>query len=113
MPSQESKKELIRKFKEQKATLGVYAVRCIPAGKVWVGSSRNLDATKNGIWFCLRSGSHQEKSLQAEWNALGEDSFQYEILDTLKEDLHPLEVDGQLKEKKKDWMARLNAQPLL
>ncbi|MGA9670444.1 MAG: hypothetical protein WBQ94_14620 [Terracidiphilus sp.] len=55
---------------------------------------------------------HQEKTLQDEWNAHGEAAFQYEMLDALDEDVHPLEVDGLLKELKNDWVARLGAQPL-
>ena len=113
MLAKESRKESIRKFKEKKSLLGAYAVRCTTTGSVWVGASRNLDATKNGCWFCLRNGSHMEKSLQAEWNAQGETAFQYEILGTLDEDIHPLEIDDQLKEQKQSWMTRLNARPLL
>lgn len=112
MLSKESRKESIRKFKERKTLLGAYAVRCTTTGEVWVGVSRNLDATKNGCWFCLRNGMHQEKTLQDEWNAHGEAAFQYEMLDALDEDVHPLEVDGLLKELKNDWVARLGAQPL-
>jgi hypothetical protein len=112
MQSKESRKELIREFKERKTLLGAYAVRCTTTGKVWVGTSRNLNATKNGTWFCLRNGSHQDKPLQEEWNAQGESSFQYEILDELKEDVHPLVVDDLLKEKKNIWVAQLGAQPL-
>jgi hypothetical protein len=112
MQSKESRKESIRKFKEQKPLLGAYAVRCTATGRVWVGVSRNLNATKNGCWFTLRNGSHQEKSMQADWNAHGEPTFQYEILDGRENDLHPLEIDDLLKEKKRDWMARLDALPL-
>ncbi len=113
MPSKESRKECIRKFKEQKPLLGAYAVRCTTTGHIWVGTSRNMDATKNGCWFCLRSASHMEKSLQAEWNAQGESAFQYEILAALDEDVHPLEIDDRLKEQKRRWIAQLGAQPLL
>jgi len=113
MPSKESRKEIIREFKERKSLLGAYAVRCTTTGRVWVGASRNLDATKNGCWFCLRNGSHQEKSLQKEWNVQGESTFQYEILDELDKDVHPLAVDDLLKETKCRWIARLDAQPLL
>jgi len=92
--------------------LGAYAVRCIATGRVWVGASRNLDATRNGCWYCLRNGLHQDKSLQDEWNTQGESDFQYEILDELENDVHPLAVADLLKEKKNFWIARLNAQPL-
>jgi len=112
MQSKESRKEAIRKCKEQKPLLGAYAVRCTVTGHVWVGVSRNLDATKNGSWFTLRTGSHREKSLQDEWNAHGEPAFEYEILAGLDEDIHPLEVDKLLKEQKKKWLAQLGAQPL-
>jgi hypothetical protein len=112
MQSKESRKESVRKFKEQKPLLGAYAVRCTATGRVWVGVSRNLNATKNGCWFTLRNDLHQEKPMQAEWNAHGEPTFQYEILEGIENDLHPLEIDDLLKAKKRDWIARLDAQPL-
>ena len=113
MQSRESRKEAIRQFKELKPQAGVYAIRCIPSGHVWVGPSRNLGATKNGWWSGLRAGMHREKTLQAEWNAHGEHSFAYEILDTLGDDVHPLNVGALLKEMKGAWVARLGASPLL
>jgi hypothetical protein len=113
MPCNESKKESIRKFKEQKPLVGTYAVRCTATGRVWVGASRNLDATKNGCWFMLRNGSHQDKSLQAEWDGQGEKDFKYDVLDLLDEDVHPLNVTALLKEKNISWLARLGASPLL
>ena len=113
MPSKETRKEAARNFKEQKVIAGSYAVRCAATGNVWVGSSRNLDATKNGCWFMLRSGSHQEKSLQAEWNAQGEQAFEYEVLEALGDDVHSLNVASLLKEMKSMWVARLGASPLL
>jgi hypothetical protein len=113
MQSNIEKKEAIRKFKEQKPLLGIYAVRCTATGRVWVGSARNLDANRNRTWFTLRSGGHIEKSLQQEWNAQGEPSFEYEILETLEGDLHPLAVKDLLNEKCNHWVAQLAAKALL
>lgn len=113
MTVKETRREIIRKFKEKRPEIGIYAVRCIATGRAWVGASRNLGATNNGCWFCLRGGTHQCKSLQEEWNTHGKTSFRYEILDRLDEDVHPLEIGGLLKGKKSDWTARLEAQPLL
>jgi hypothetical protein len=112
MQSKESRKESVRKFKEHKPLLGAYAVRCTATGGTWVGVSRNLNATKNGCWFMLRSGSHQEKSLQADWNAHGESAFEFEIVDGTDEEIDPLLLDRTLKEKKAAWIAKLSAQPL-
>jgi len=112
MQSKVSRKESIRQFKERKSLLGAYAVRCTITGKVWVGTSRNLDATKNGCWFCLRGGLHQDKSLQDEWNTQGESAFQYEILESLDVDTNPMNVEDLLKGKRDEWIARLGAQSL-
>ncbi len=109
MESKAARKEAARKFKEKKAALGVFAVRCTASGRVWVDASRNLDAAKNGSWFGLRSGSHRDKSLQAEWNAYGEGSFEYEILERLEDDVHPLAIAERLKEMRGRWIARLGA----
>lgn len=113
MLSKEQKKEAIEKFKERKPLLGIYGVRCIASGQVWVGSSRNLDATRNGIWFGLRNGSHRDIALQREWNAQGEAAFRYEVLEKLDEDVIPMAVSDLLAGTKKHWMTRLNAPGLL
>jgi hypothetical protein len=107
------KKKAAQDFKERKVARGVYAVRCSETGRVWVGSSPNLAATRNGTWFCLKSGSHIEKPLQAEWDARGEEAFQYEILEQLKDDISAMSLRDVLKEKKQEWVARLGAQALL
>jgi hypothetical protein len=112
MQSKHSRKEAARQYKEQKPLLGAYAVRCTVTGRTWVGVSRNLNATRNGCWFMLRSGLYQEKTLQAEWNAHGEATFVYETLDGTDEEVNPLLIDRMLKEKKATWVAQLNAQPL-
>jgi hypothetical protein len=107
-----SRKEAIRKFKERKPLLGAFAIRCIETGRVWVGASRNLEATRNGSWFCLRHAGHPDKSLQLEWNQYGEAAFQYEILETLDADLLPISVPGLLQEKQSHWAAQLGARSL-
>ena len=112
MPTKEDRKEAIRRFKEQKPDVGIYALRCTATGHVWVGASKNLEATRNRCWFSLRNGLNLDPSLHGEWTAHGEPAFQYEILDRLEKDLHPLEVDDLLKEKVIDWAARFGAQKL-
>jgi hypothetical protein len=106
------RKEAIEKCKSRKAARGVFAVRCTATGQVWVGSSPNLDAARNGAWFFLRHRYHHNKALQAEWNTHGEEAFQYEILETLDEGLSAIGVSDVLKEKKRDWVAQLCAQTL-
>lgn len=109
----EERKEAIRKFKERKPAIGIFAIRCAATGSVWVGSSRNLEATRNGSWASLRMGAHREKSLQEQWNRHGEPAFAYDILHKLPDDTHPLALNDLLKQKRTEWLAQLNAHPLL
>lgn len=55
---------------------------------------------------------HRDQSLQVEWNARGEQDFEYEILELLDPDVAPVAVSDLLKEKKRYWMAQLTALPL-
>lgn len=109
----QSRKEAIRQYKERKPLVGAYSMRCSATGRVWVGVSTNLEATRNRVWFALRLGGHPDKSLQAEWNAQGESAFEYQVLEKLDDDLHPFDVARLLKLKKSHWMAQLDAHPLL
>jgi hypothetical protein len=113
MLSTEQKKEAIRQYKERKAAAGIYAVRCPATSRVWVGASRNLDATRNGLWFSLRAGAHRDTTLQREWTARGESAFTYEPLETLPDDTPALAVTDRLKERKQHWISTLSAEGLL
>jgi hypothetical protein len=107
-----SRKEAIREFKERKVPRGIFAVRCAATGHVWVDSSPNLKAAENSLWFALRHGGHINKAVQAEWETHGKEAFQYEVLETLAEDVSPLGVRDLLKEKRRHWLAKCGAQPL-
>jgi hypothetical protein len=106
------RKAAIKEFKEKKVPQGIFAVRCTTTGRVWVESSNNLNAAKNALYFFLRHGNHYNKSFQAECNTHGEAAFQYEILETLNEDEHPLGVRDLLKARKNHWAQQLKARPL-
>src|SRR6266852_6304555 len=104
MGSNLARKEAIKEYKARKPKRGVFAVRCT-TGQVWVGSTPNLDAAQNSLWFCLRQGLHHSKALQAEWNTHDKDAFQYESLEKLDDDVSPIALNDLLKEKKRHWVA--------
>lgn len=112
MLSKESRKDAIRNFKEVVPRVGTYGIRCTTTGRAWVGPSRNLDAARNQCWFCLRNGLHMEPSLQKEWNTHGESAFEFEVLECLDKDTHPLMVSDLLKQSLQGWSAQLSAQML-
>lgn len=112
MLSSEERKAATKAYKARKPRPGIYAVRLTPSGHCWVGSTLNLDTTKNGLWLTLNSGRHLDRTLQEEWNRQGEAAFEYVILEALKEDVLPLAVKDLLKEKKRLWTEKLALQGL-
>jgi hypothetical protein len=107
MLSTEERKAATKAYKARKPRPGIYAVRLKETGRCWVGSAANLDTTKNGLWITLNSGRHLDRTLQAEWDRLGETAFEYVILEALKEDVLPLAVKDLLREKKRVWTEKL------
>jgi hypothetical protein len=104
-----NRKQAIRDFKERKSARGIFAVRCNAGSLIWIGSSPNLEAWRNSLWFSLRSGGYPNKALQQAWNTHGEPSFQFEILEQLDDDISPLALNDLLKERKLHWTKQLAA----
>jgi hypothetical protein len=107
-----ARKEVSRKFKERKPPCGVFAVRCTTSGQAWVGSFSNLESMRNRLWFSLGLGTHRDAALQAEWNAHGERTFEYQILEKFDDELCAIEVNDRLKDRKRHWADRLGARML-
>jgi group I intron endonuclease len=84
-----TKKEMKEQYKRMKFPMGVFQIRNIANGKIFIGSSMNLDAIWNRHKFQLTMGGHANKELQDDWNKLGEDNFEFEILEALKESEDP------------------------
>ena len=88
------RKQRIREYKETPRPMGVYRVRNTVDGVSFVGSSVNVTGMLNRYRFELESGSGRDRdsdsALRDDWNRLGADAFDFEVLDTLK----PLEEPG-------------------
>lgn len=108
----EARRAAIAAYKERKAVVGVFAVRCAPAGAVWIGGTPNLDTIQNRIWFTLRMGSHTDADLQAAWRAHGADAFSYEILEEFDEDAPAYVRAVALKERTLHWRQALGGRPI-
>ena len=108
----QDRKAAVAQFKEQKSVHGVYAVICRATGESWVGTSRNLGAQQNSLWFTLRNGGGPFPSLHQAWLAHGEPDFRFEELDRLSDDFSDMLRADELKKRRKLWAARLQAQVL-
>lgn len=80
-----SKKELKQEYSQKQFRIGVFQIRNTVNGKIFVGSSVNLDAIWNRHRSELKLGGHRNEQLQKEWKEFGEDNFKYEILSEIDE----------------------------
>ncbi|MHB8906812.1 MAG: GIY-YIG nuclease family protein [Melioribacteraceae bacterium] len=83
------KKELKKQYKQTLPPMGVYQIRNLVNGKIFIGSSKNLNGKSNSFRFQLSAGLHINRQLQTDYTQFGEDNFVFEVLDYLepKEDL--------------------------
>ena len=84
-----SKKELKEEYQRRKSRMGVYQIRNTANGRIFVGSSSDLDAIWNRYSFQLDMGSHQNAELQREWKAFGKAQFVYEVLGEIEQSDDP------------------------
>jgi hypothetical protein len=80
-----TKKELKDEYKQLKFPMGVFQIRNLNNGKIYLGSSLDLNAAWNSQRFQLEAGLHQNNKLQGEWKEFGAENFVYEIVDVIKQ----------------------------
>jgi hypothetical protein len=104
-----NRKALIRQYKETPRPIGIFRVRNTVNGKSLVGRSVDVAAMLNRQRAQLRMGAHPNRALQDDWNALGSDAFEFEILDTLKPpaDRPDWDPTEDLRELEKLWLEKL------
>lgn len=83
---------------------GVYAVRNVANGKVYVGQTQHLSRRWTSHRADLRQNKHVNTHLQRAWNKYGPTSFVFEVLHLLKEgedlallEMHYIELLGALQ----------------
>jgi hypothetical protein len=93
-----TRKELKEEYKNMKFSMGVFRIRNITNGKVFIGSSNDLKAIWNAQRFQLEAGLHQNAELQKEWKEFGSEKFVYEIIEEIipSED-KPLDYNKEIK----------------
>lgn len=110
MEAKADRRKAIQDYKSRKTPRGIFCARAGTSGPAWVGSSPNLDAAQNGLWFQLRLGTHRNRPLQEEWNRSGEAAFSFAILEQLDDDVNALALNDILRERRSHWQVCLDAQ---
>lgn len=85
---QSKRKALVQAYmakENEKGTIsGVYQIKNLENGKVYISSARNVSKL-NGVAFQLNMGTFTNKALQSDWKKLGEDKFEIAVLDSFEE----------------------------
>lgn len=79
-----TREEIKREYKERKKPAGIFQIKNVANGKLYLGSSLNIEGPLNGHKFMLKIGNHRNEALQKEWNEFGEEKFVFEILEVVK-----------------------------
>ena len=110
--SKAARRQIAQDFKGRKVPQGIFAIRCAATGEAWVGSSPNLAAVQNSLWFQLRGGRYRNSALQTAWTQQGEPAFALEIVEQFDDETSPLLLNDLFATKKKHWAQSLSAQLL-
>jgi len=103
------RKALIQQYKQTPRSMGVGAVRNTTNGRTLVVSSRDLPALLNRQRAQLRLNAHANRALQADWNTLGPDAFEFVVLDTLAPKNTPTyDPTEDLRTLEELWLEKLN-----
>ena len=81
----------IRKlYKQTLRPMGIYQIKNLDSGKIYIGRAMDLNGKINSEKFQLKNNMHMNKELQNDFNKLGEGKFAFEVLDRLqpREDPH-------------------------
>lgn len=110
MRKSELKKEMISAYKEQKQAGGVYVIRNLKSGKLFLDSTPNIQGMANRFEFSQKTGSCITTKLQKEWTPLNKEDFVFEILEELNigENQTKKEFKEDLETLKLLWLEKLD-----
>lgn len=90
--------------------MGVYRVQNKTNGKTLIGTSLDHNAALNRHRAQLRMGGHPNRELQNDWNEMGPEVFEFEILDTLSpSELHDYDPTDDLGMLEAMWVEKLES----
>ena len=103
------KKAAIREYRLSHRPMGVFQIRNTITDKVFIDSSTNVPGKINRHKFALNAGSHVSKKLQADWNQLGAESFEFETLEPVEpRDDQNYDYAADLKVLEDLWLEKLD-----
>jgi len=100
--------EVKRLYKQNRPDMGVYQIRNMVNGRIYVGSSSNLEGTRNSRLFQLRMGKAVfSRELQKDLNEYGAKSFEFSILGILDRPEEGDNIEHALAALELHWLEKL------
>ncbi len=103
------KKELKNQYKQNQPRMGVFQIKNLESGKIFLGRGMNVQGKLNSAKFQLEQGSHPNRELLDDFKRLGAEKFSFEALDYLdpkKDDLN-YDYTDDLKLLEHMWLEKL------
>lgn len=102
------KKKLTKEYKEAVQPMGIFQIRNIENGKMYIGSSMNLKATINRFKFDPGISCQINGLLKNDFIQYGADNFELEIIDELEPKSDPgYDYREDLSELEQMWIDKL------
>lgn len=79
--------------------MGIYRITNSVDGKVYIGQSVDIENRFSQHKSALRRSRHYNRSLQAAWNACGEESFKFEVVELIDD-------QNVLNDSEESWFKR-------
>lgn len=102
------KKEMKEAYRLAKRPIGIVLIRNTTNNKVFLVPSIDIQGSLNRQKFQLTANGHPNKLLQNDWNELGSDKFEFEILDQMEPSDSPsFDAKRELDFLEEMWLEKL------
>lgn len=106
-----ARRALVHAYKETRPPAGVFVIRNLVNGRIYVGGSLNLEGAMNRHRFELNMRSHRNKLLLKDWLEHGAERFSFEVVDHIKERDDPhFDYEAELQNLLPLWRDELQGQ---
>jgi len=102
-----SNKQLKQEYKQAIRPMGVFQIRNLSNGKIFLVAGIDLAGALNRHRFQLVAGVHPNQQLQLDWNNQGTDGFAFEILDQMNPAEDPRDSRKDLETLEDMWLQKL------
>ena len=101
-------RRLKQDYLNTKRPFGIVLIRNTTNDKVFLFSGLDLQGIINRHKFALNAGGHASKDLQRDWNTLGADKFEFEIIDQMEPTNDPsFDARRELNFMEEMWLEKL------